>query len=139
MKRVFFFALLALLLAACNVAKAETTLRVESAWARPAPAGENGAVYFTIVNTGSTDTLLSVQTDVADTVELHMSMAHDGAMQMQMQHEIAIPKGTTEFRPGGYHVMLLGLRRELKPGDSFPLALNFKRAGKIIVTVTVKE
>ncbi len=137
MKR-FFFALLVWFLVSCN-AQAQSTLRVEAAWARPAQAGENSAIYFTINNSGSADTLLSAQTDIAEKVELHMSMMQNGAMQMQMQHEIAIPKGTTEFKPGGYHVMLIGLRRDLKVGDTFSLTLTFKRAGELTLTVTVKE
>ncbi len=138
MKR-FFFALLVWVLVSCNAAPAQSTLRVEAAWARPAQAGENSAIYFTINNSGSADTLLSAQTDIAEKVELHMSMMQHDAMQMQMQHEIAIPKGTTEFKPGGYHVMLIGLRRDLKIGDTFSLTLTFKRAGELTLTVTVKE
>ncbi len=135
----FFFALLVWLLVSCSTAQAGTTLHVEAAWARPAPAGENSAVYFTLTNPGNPDTLLSAQTDIAEKAELHMSMMQHDAMQMQMQNEINIPKGTTEFKPGGYHVMLIGLRRDLKIGDTFSLTLTFKRGGEITLTVTVKE
>lgn len=144
MRRKFFLAisLIALLLSACNSFRSSQGggIRVEAPWARPAAQGENGAVYFTLLNEGEEDALLSVQTDVAETAELHMTMIHEGQiMQMQMQHEIPVPKGKTEFAPGGYHVMLLGLKRDLKVGDSFLLTLRFRKAGEILVTVGVKE
>ncbi|MFN3741045.1 MAG: copper chaperone PCu(A)C [Anaerolineales bacterium] len=144
MRRKFFLAisLIALLISACSASRSPQGrgIRIEAPWARPAAQGENGAVYFTLLNDGEEDILLSAQTDVAETVELHMTTMHGGhTMQMQMQHEIQIPKGKTEFAPGGYHVMLLGLKRELKVGDSFPLTLRFQKAGELLVTVSVKE
>lgn len=138
-KKLALFFLLFLLVLACSTSRPAEAIRVESPWSRPGLAGENGAVYFTLINRGEDDALLSAQTDVANTVELHMTMMHEGNMQMQMEHEIPIPKGTTEFRPGGYHVMLIGLKRELKVGDSFTLILRFRKAGEMMVTVAVRE
>ncbi|MFO3797555.1 MAG: copper chaperone PCu(A)C [Anaerolineales bacterium] len=140
MKRTLFLLLsFALLISACTPSAQGKGIRIEAAWARPAAQGENGAIYFTLLNEGEEDTLLSAHTDVAKTVELHMTMSHEGHMQMQMQHEIPIPKGKTEFAPGGYHVMLLGLKRDLRVGDSFTLTLRFQKGGEILVTVNVKE
>lgn len=141
-KSFLVISLIALLISACNPFQSVQGggIRVEAPWARPAAQGENGAVYFILLNEGEEDALLSAHTDVAETTELHMTMMHGGQiMQMQMQHEIPIPKGKTEFAPGNYHMMLLGLKRDLKAGDSFLLTLRFRKAGKILVTVSVKE
>jgi hypothetical protein len=128
--------LAALLLAACAGPQA---LQVQDAWARPLPAGSNGGVFFVIENsTGQADRLLSASALVADVTELHMSMMHDGVMQMQMQESVEIPaRAEVAFKPGGLHVMLIGLKQGLQPGDTFPLTLIFEKAGKIQVEVTV--
>jgi len=134
--------LLILLLAACQPAKISTgVLDVKNVWARPAANGDNGAIYLMIENgTELADTLLSVQSDVAMAVELHMSTMEGDHMSMQQQTVVAIPAGeAVVFTPGGLHVMLIGLTRELKTGDTFEAILKFENAGDKTVTVTVKD
>lgn len=115
-------------------------LHVQDMWARPALADGNSAVYFVIENgTSQADTLLSASSDVANAVELHMTRMEDDNMQMMPQSEVPIPSGETRFEPGGLHVMLIGLKQDLKPGDSFTLALDFAMAGEIPLEVTVRE
>jgi len=129
---------LAVFLAAC--APAGGQLKVTDVWARPALAGGNGAVYFTIENaTASNDTLLSASSDVAGAVELHMTSMQDGNMQMAQQQEVPVQAGKTEFKPGGLHVMLIGLNRDLSPGDKFALTLDFAAAGEMPLEVTVSQ
>ncbi len=133
------FAVLATLLSACS-SLAGSSLQVNDIWARPGLAEGNSAVYFMIDNsTGAEDKLLSASSDVAQAVELHMSMMDDGVMHMMQQHEVPLPAGKTEFKPGGLHVMLIGLNGDLSPGDSFDLLLNFESAGEENFTVIVKE
>lgn len=129
--------ILALGLVGCN----QKSLTVKDAWARPAAAGENGAAYFIINNPSSeADTLLSAQTDVAGMAELHKSTMSDGVMSMEAQENVPISaKSTVEFAPGGLHVMLMGLKNDLKVGDLFSLTLNFEKAGAVVVSVEVKE
>ncbi len=139
MKRFFLFSLLsALLLAACG---GSAPLGVREIWARPAESGQNSAIYFTIENPGPEDVLLGVSSDVAEAVEMHRSMMDDnGAMTMQQQTEVSIPaKGTLEFKPGGYHVMLINLKQSLAAGDTFRAVLHFQNAGDIPVEVTVQQ
>lgn len=63
-----------------------------------------------------------------------------GAMEMQPVDKVAIPAhGKVEFKPGGYHVMLTGLTKPLKDGDSFALRLTFAHAGLVDTTVTVRN
>lgn len=132
------FSVLATILAACNSEGKQ--IQVSEIWARPGLAGGNSAVYFTITNgTSGADSLISASSDVADAVELHMTTMQDGKMQMMHQQEVPIQTGKTEFQPGGLHVMLIGLKQDLKPGDQFLLTLDFVNAGQISLQVTVSE
>jgi len=127
------------LLAACGSVN-NNTLQVNDVWARPALADGNSAVFFVIENkTAQTDTLLSVSSDVAKAVELHMTRMENGNMQMMPQNDVPVPQGETKFEPGGLHVMLIGLKQGLKPGDTFSVTLNFATAGAMPLEVTVQE
>ena len=137
---IFVLLLATLLVSACGAASGELT--IQDAWARPANTGENGAAYFIIENgTASDDSLMSVSSDIATAAEVHMSMGDaNGVMSMQMQEAVTIPAGEpVEFKPGGLHVMLVNLTRDLKPGETITLTLNFKETGNVIVEVPVKE
>ena len=131
---------LAVLFSACS--SSSGVLTVQDAWARPAAIGENAAAYFTIENgTSSSDALLSVSSDIAAAAELHMSMTRDNdVMSMEMQESVQIPGGDqVEFKPGGLHVMLVDLNRDLKVGDTVALTLSFRNAGNVTIDVFVKE
>lgn len=126
---------------ACSNAPAQP-LVVTDDWARPAPAGQNSAIYFQINNpTSSVDSLLSASTTVAQATELHKSqMDSSGVMSMHPQEAVEIPaRETVEFKPGGLHVMLINLNQELAPGDTLLLTLKFKEAGEITLEVPVEE
>ena len=132
----------ALLINACGSSSRDLT--IQEAWARPARVGENGAAYFVIQNRTTADnTLLSVSSDIAiaTATEVHMSMmGGNGVMSMQMQEAVVIPaKDKVEFKPGGLHVMFVGLTRDLKVGDTITLTLNFKEAGSLTSQVQVRE
>ncbi|RMF42189.1 MAG: copper chaperone PCu(A)C [Anaerolineae bacterium] len=141
MKRnVLVFGLLTMmLLAACGGQSG--TLTVHDAWARPAEQGQNSAVYFVIENPAAADTLQGVSSDVAEAVEMHRSvMADDGTMRMEHQMSVPVPaKGSLEFKPGGYHVMLINLKQPLAVGDTFQVVLHLQNAGDIPVEVTVHQ
>ena len=117
-------------------------LVIDHPWARAtAPQQANGGAYLTITNAGTTpDRLLEAQSSVADRVELH---THDvdsaGVMRMREVDAIEIPAGeATALRPGGLHVMLIGLEDRLIEGEQFPLTLVFEAAGPLEVEVTVE-
>lgn len=135
-------------------------IKIENAWARRAPmapaaahggmsgmsgisgmpSASNGAVYATIRNEGpSDDTLLSAASSVAEKVELHEVKNEAGVMAMRPIDKLAVPAGgVVEMKPGGYHIMLLGLKRELNPGDTVPVTLTFQKAAPVSVTATVR-
>jgi len=139
--QILFF-MTVLFLAACQPAKITTgILEVKNAWARPSASGDNGAIYFVIENgTTQSDALLSVQSDAAGAVELHLSQMEGDHMTMRHHQSVEIPAGEAViFSPGGWHVMLVGLTRELATGGTFVVTLTFENAGQKTVTVTVRD
>ena len=131
------FSVLTLLTSACGAGGGE--LQVNDGWARPGLAGGNGGVFFVINNPVGADMLLSASSYVANTVEMHKTVLQDGNMQMVQQMNVPVPIGETAFESGDLHVMLIGLKIDLKPGDMFTLTLMFENAGEKKLTVTVRE
>lgn len=116
-------------------------MQIEHPWSRPAVQGSNGVGYVSVTNTGKTpDLLLSVSTPAAQRVEMHRSMVMNGvAMMHPVEGGLPIPPGTTAvFAPGGYHMMLIGLKQPLALGASFPMTLKFQKAGAVTVQFKVE-
>ncbi|WP_343560018.1 copper chaperone PCu(A)C [Kiloniella sp. b19] len=118
-------------------------LSIKQPWAR-ATIGlvKNGAAFLRIENKGGdADRLVAVESDKADRVELHTHLMADGVMQMrQVEGGIPVNAGeTVELKPGGYHIMFLGLKEPLKEGESFPLKLMFEKNGSTTVEVRVQS
>jgi hypothetical protein len=129
--------LLLLLMAACQPA---VGLTVSNPWARPGIAGGNSGAFFVIENPGEADTLLSAASDISTAVELHRTVMEGDVMQMQPQESVPVPAGeTVAFQPGGLHVMLIGLKADLAPGDTFELRLIFEMSGEIVLQVEVRQ
>ena len=103
------------------------------------PGQPTGGGFLKLENKGDADRLLSASADVSSSVELH-TMSMDGdVMRMRRLDAIALPAGkTVEFKPGGLHIMFIGLKAPLKAGDSFPLKLKFEKAGEVTVDVKVE-
>ena len=93
-----------------------------------------------ISNSGEEDDrLLQVQTDLAHGVELHVTEMKNEVMTMRPVEGIDIPAGgAAELKPGGYHVMLINLQPEIKPGEKYPLTLVFERGGALVVEAEVR-
>jgi hypothetical protein len=102
--------------------------------------GANGAAYMMIKNEGgAADKLLRAESDVAEAVELHMSEMKDGVMSMHPVDYIEIPaEGQTELKPGGLHIMLIGLRQELNVGEKLTMKLEFEQSGIVTVEAEVR-
>jgi copper(I)-binding protein len=118
-------------------------LHIKHPHARPtAPRQPAAGAYMSIENLGTeTDKLVRIESPIAKSAEIH-SMSMDGnVMRMREVGEIELkPSEKVEMMPGhGYHLMLIGLQRPLKPGDSFPLTLIFEKAGKTEVSVKVEQ
>jgi len=114
---------------------------VDSAFARATVGKQaNGAAYLQL-SAKADDTLLSASAPVAAKVEIHTMSMEGDVMKMRALDKLDIKAGEKiAMQPGsGAHVMLMGLKQPLKAGDSFPLTLNFRKAGKVTVDVPVKE
>ncbi len=117
------------------------TLRIDHPFARATPGGaRNGGVYLSVENHGDqADRLVGVSTPVAH-AELHQMSVDAGVMRMRAVDGLEVkPGGRLTLQPGGYHVMLMDLKRPLQPGDSFPMTLAFQKAGSIEVSVVVES
>lgn len=139
MKRILEFLLPAiLLLGACG---AREGIEVREAWARPSTQGANSAVYFVIQNrSAETDELVGAVSDAAEAVEIHESKMEGDVMTMNRVEAVALaPSEKVEFEPGGLHVMLIGLKRDLKAGDEIEVTLQFKNSPALTVRATVGD
>ena len=115
-------------------------IAVEQPFARATPA-KVGGVFLTLKNgAGTADKLVKAASPVAESVELHTHIKDGDAMRMRAVENIPVPAhGQTALEPGGYHIMLIGLKQALKEGASFPLTLTFEKAGSVTVTVPVQK
>ena len=121
-------------------AQAQTAApKIEAAWARPTVAGQAGGGGFLKITGGAAaDTLVSASAKVAKAVELHTMEMEGNVMRMRQIDGIAVPAGqTVELKPGGRHLMFIGLTQTLKNGDHFSLTLRFEKAGEVKVDVKV--
>ena len=119
---------------------ADGGVAVHEAWARAsAGAATNGAVYVMLMGGDRADTLVGASTPVAESADVHESIDDNGVMKMRSVAGVPIPAhGMVTFSPGGYHIMLMGLKRPLAAGQSFPLTLRFAHAAPMTVDVTVR-
>lgn len=116
-------------------------MMVNGPWSR-ASAGMAGAgaAFMDIMNSsGNDDKLVAAKANISAKVELHTHKMDGDVMRMRKVDFIPLPAGqTTQLKPGGYHVMFLGLKNPLKEGGKFDLTLVFEKAGEKTVTVEVK-
>jgi copper(I)-binding protein len=115
-------------------------LEVNNAWAGATPGkAENGVAYLTI-QSPTADRLVSASSPVAKKAELHTMSMQGMVMKMRPITGLDIPAGQpVTLKPGGEHIMLMGLDQPLHEGQSFPLTLDFEKAGPRTVTVTVEK
>lgn len=130
---------LALALAGCgsdDSASSKPELRVTGAY-MPAPVADTMAAgFFTVTNSGGTDTLTSVTSDLSDDVTLHSTKG--GAMEEEKS--FAIPAdGTLAFASGGNHLMFEKLSHRPREGEKVSLTLHFARTGTVKVSMPVKS
>ena len=142
---LFLAAALLLALSLSNQTHAQTstnTITVEQAWARATPRGAlTGAAYMTLINKGaSADRLLSATTPMADHVQFHKQTEDNGVSRMREIKVVELERGTKViFKPGEMHMMIVGLKQPLKEGQTFPLTLQFEKAGHVDVNVPIEK
>ena len=115
-------------------------LEIEHPWARATPPGASvGGGYVTVKNSGgAADTLLGASSPVADHVELHVMSMDNGVMRMREVKSFDVPaRGELTLKPGGNHLMFLGLKQPFKAGEKVPVKLRFEKAGEVQVQLEV--
>lgn len=130
------FLLLAALFA--SVAARAADVDVKSAWVRGTVPAQMMSGAFMELTSKSGATLVGASTPVADDAEVHEMRLEGGVMKMRPAPRLALPAGrSVTLKPGGYHIMLMGLKRQLKPGDKVPITLKIENANKKVDTVVV--
>jgi copper(I)-binding protein len=135
-------AVLSLWLAVPAQAQDAGALKITAPWARATPKGASiGGGYMKITNTGNApDRLVGGASDVAGRFEIHEMSMDNGVMKMrQLTKGIEFKPGQAiEFKPGGYHVMFVGLKKPLTQGEHVKATLQFEKAGKIDVDFMIE-
>lgn len=140
-RRTFILAAAASLLAGAAFAAKAGAIDISGAWSRPAPQGGNGVGYVVLANGGKAgDRLVSASTPVAGRVEMHESMVMGGkAMMHPRPRGIELPAGkTVALKPESFHLMLIGLKKPLKVGETVPVTLKFEKSGTVTVPFAVR-
>ena len=124
-----------ILLSACST-KAEVS--ITEAWVRANSPGQTvGAAYMTL-KSAQDSTLVSVETAVAGSVEIHSMTMDNGVMKMRMLDELVLKAGKSErLVPGGFHLMLFDLKKPLKTGENVTFKLSFKDKNNKISIQTI--
>ncbi len=122
-------------------ALAQSAVQVLDPWARPTSPGQPVAGGFMrIVGGAAGDRLLSASASVSDRVELHTMRMDGDVMRMREVDAIDVPAGqTVELKPGGLHLMFMGLKAPLQAGTRIPVTLRFERAGEVQATLVVER
>jgi periplasmic copper chaperone A len=126
------------LLLATTLAQAQTT--IAEPWVRGTVAQQKASGLFARITSAQGGRLVSASSPVAGVVEIHeMAMSGDVMKMRALPNGLDLPAGkAVELKPGGYHVMLMDLKQQLKAGDTVPVTLVFEGADKKRETVEIK-
>lgn len=113
---------------------------VEQPWSRATPVKVGGA-YMTLRNNGAVpDRLVKIASPIAEKAEIHETKIEGGTAMMRPVEAIELKRrASVQLKPGGLHVMLMGLQRPLKEGERIKLSLTFERAGTIDIEARVEK
>lgn len=124
-------------LALAGAALAQVT--VTDPWIRATVPAAKASGAFMVLQSAQDARLLEVRTDVATNVEIHQMEMHGQMMKMHAVSGIDLPAGKpVSLASGGYHVMLMGLKQQMKAGDVVPLTLLVQQKGKAPELLSVK-
>ncbi len=115
-------------------------LSIDDVWARTGQPGQVSAAFMEIKNKGAADKIISANCACAKATELHDMKMADGKMLMMQVPAMDVPaNGDLKLKPGGYHIMLIGLNRPLVAGETLPIKLKFEKAGEVTVQAQIKD
>jgi periplasmic copper chaperone A len=121
-----------------------TSVKVTGAWVRATVPGQPVAGAYMEITSAKAATLVKVETPIASVAEIHSMKMENGVMRMQAMALLPLPANkTVRLSPGGDHLMLMGLKRQVRPGEKAPIRLTVKNdAGReqtILVDFEIKE
>lgn len=130
-------------LASFNLMAAQAEhISVENPFAREVPPGAPASASFMTLKNASDEQIdvVAAHSDVAKVIELHTHTNDNGVMRMRKIPQIEIPaNGTTELKPGGLHIMLIGPHNPIKVGQTVTVELEFKDGSRKTVAMPVKS
>ena len=127
------------LLALCATPAFAGDIEIKAPWVRGTVAGQTATGAFMEVTSKAGATLVGAASPVAGLTEIHEMKMDGGVMKMRAVRSLAVPAGkTTELKPGGYHVMLMDLKRPMTTGDTVPITLVFEGPDKARESIEVK-
>ena len=117
---------------------AAADVEVKVAWVRGTVPAQTMSGAFMELTSKSNATLVGVSTPVAEDAEVHEMRLEGGVMKMRAAPRLELPAGkVVTLKPGGYHIMLMGLKQQMKAGDSIPLTLKIEGSDKKVESVIV--
>jgi periplasmic copper chaperone A len=120
-------------------ALAQGQVEVKSPWVRGTVQGQTSSGAFMELKSAEGAAVVGVETSVAEIVEMHEMKMQGNVMRMRAVPRIELPAGkTVALTPGGYHVMLMSLKRPLKKGDIVLIRLRIEDKNKIVKTLEVR-
>ena len=144
LKKIFTIFLISICaqLASGEANNTSEAIHVSQAFVRAMPPGQKiTAAFLTLKNTSDTDmSLIAVESDISEFVELHAHTMVDGMMSMGQVDEIIIPKNSSvSLETGGYHIMIINLKKDLVVGEKVDLTLKFKNGTSLLIQPEVKK
>ena len=117
---------IALAFACLNLAWGQE-VAASKAWVRGAVPGQNATGAFMEITATTDSSLVAAASPLAKSVEIHEMVMEGGIMKMRAVKSVALPAGkTVEFKPGAYHIMLIGLTKPLSKGSTVPIELSLQ-------------
>jgi copper(I)-binding protein len=116
--------------------EATDIIHVEKPWMRAIP-GNEGAIYMILHNHGPDDKIIAVTSEEATMAHLHVTLEKNSISHMETVMTLPLLPGKTIFAPNGMHIMVLGLKKNLKNGQTFPLTLMFEHHPPIKIAVPI--
>ena len=118
----------------------EHLLSVQHPWVRATVAGQKATGAFMELRASEPLELVGARSPITHVVQVHEMAVDHGVMKMRHLPVLPLPAGqTVSLRPGSYHIMFMGLKRQLRQGERFPVTLRFQRAGNVTVQVSVQS
>jgi copper(I)-binding protein len=112
---------------------------VKDAWIRATVPQQKATGAFFQIQSSENARLVAVQTSAAGIAEIHEMKMDNNIMKMRQLESLDLPAGkTVELKPGSFHLMLMDLKKQIKPGDVIPMTLTIEAKEKKQVTIEVK-